>query len=516
MYGMNTGKWQDRTAVLVPALAVLPLLAYPPLEWRAAAWLGLAPLLLLLKHGRGGMGTWLAAGWGYGVVFYAFQYAWLHRTVVELAGAPLPRFVAFSVAMLAVLALSFAVSIVASRWAWMRLGVSPYLGFPLLLCIQDAVMGAFPFGGVPWGSLAGTQTSSFAAASLVPVTGGAGLVLVLGAVNGGWARTAEAMSGPLRKALPGVAALGCLTLALAQPWLAPRPEQEGMEGFTALLVPGDFSIAGPPRQDSSRMRRFVARTLEGFGRLRQAHPRPVPELVIWPEGAVSGHVESGKRLVELSRLATLLEADFLLGSDSRGRGREFNSTYLVTGGTFDFRRYDKRQLVPFGEYVPWGFRWFFGKKVTRGDEDYTAGKRPPVMEWRGRRIGLAICFESILPTHMRAAAREGAQVAVVTANDLWLTPAARLQHLRLTALRGLEIGRDVLFVSNGGFSAHLAGGRAVNVPGRNDEPFAARPVLRSAHTPWVRWGYAPLALLLAGYSIVSFLLWRRSRGAAER
>ena len=91
-------------------------------------------------------------------------------------------------------------------------------------------------------SLTNQVGNALCAAALVPVTGGAGLVLVLGAVNGGWAWVAEAMSGPARKALPGAAALACLTLALAQPWLAPRPEQEGLESFTALLVPGNFSV----------------------------------------------------------------------------------------------------------------------------------------------------------------------------------------------------------------------------------------------------------------------------------
>ena len=213
---------------------------------------------------------------------------------------------------------------------------------------------------------------------------------------------------------------------------------------------------------------------------------------------MNGRVEEGKLLSDLARVAEVLGADFILGSEARERGADYNAAYLVVGKPFDFFRYDKRELVPFGEYVPTGFRWVFGKKVTAGEADYRAGEAPPVIRWRSVEIGMAICFESILPGHMRRAARSGAQVIVAVANDQWLTRAASLQHLRLTALRGLEIGRDVLLVSNGGWSAHLREGRVV-VGGERGGPVRAEPTLSSVETPWVRWGHLPftgLALLL--------------------
>lgn len=513
------GRWQDRLHGLLPLLAVLPLLAYPPLEWRAAAWVGLAPLLLAIRHGRGSTAVWLAAGWGYGALFYAVQYAWISRTLLELGGVPVLRFAAFSVVGLSFVALFPAIAVAGSRWGWVRWGISPYWSFPLLFAVQDAVLGVFPFGGAPWGSLAGTQTEALAAGVLVPFAGGSALVLLIAAVNGGWAWAAEAMARSTRQSLPRLAALGVVTLVLAPAWSSGAGSAGEQPGFAALLVPGDFMPTSSGAEGGAeRLRGFISRTLQRASPFRPgdagAGKAPdAPELVIWPESAARGYVESGKQLVQLSQLATALDADLLLGSDSRRGGREFNSAYLVLGGRFDFLRYDKRELVPFGEYVPRGFRWFFGKKVTVGENDYAAGQDPPVLPWRGRRIGLGICFESILPGHMRTVAREGAEMVVVIANDQWLTPPARLQHLRLTTLRALEIGRDVLFVSNGGWSAHLAGGRVRKAVDQTQQGLWARAALRRERTPWVRWGYGPLALLLAVYAAVGLAAGGRSRAA---
>lgn len=555
---------------MLPALAILPLLAFPPFEWRALAWMGLAPLMLAIRFGPGGISTWLAAGWGYGALFYAVQYAWLARTLLDLGGVSVFRFVIFSAGGLSFIALFPALVIAGSRWGWTRLGISPALSLPLLLALQELLLGVFPFGGAPWGSLAATQTEALAARWVVPLAGAPALVLVLGMVNGGWAFAAQALSaqtlsaqalstqrmaGQRSRAWLSLAAVGLVTLVLAPSWPAgPRavasPAAESAPAvapraeFSALLLPGNFEPGVSAQGDTSRLRGFLARTLGHLtasaalsapaglsvpsGAARSAPPvtlspptggatgnAPPVELVIWPESAASGQVEAGRQLEEISQVATAVGADIVLGSDSRRRGRDYNSAYLVSGGDSGFLRYDKRRLVPFGEYVPAGFRWFFGNKLTQGESDYLSGERPPVLGWRGRKLGIAICFESILPGHMRMAAREGAQLMVVIANDQWLTPPARRQHLWLTALRGLENGLEVLFVSNGGWSAHLADGRIVRAVGPMQETLLARPVLRRPQTPWVRWGYSPMALLLAIYAaaiLVFLLLSRRGLG----
>ena len=100
------------------------------------------------------------------------------------------------------------------------------------------------------------------------------------------------------------------------------------------------------------------------------------------------------------------------------------------------RHYDKRHLVPFGEYVPLQRRAAVRRQRWRA----TPATSPPAIASRccrsGRRaLGLAICFEVTFPVEVAALAREGATALVTLTNDAWYgDTAAPWQHLRGGAL----------------------------------------------------------------------------------
>ncbi|MEE8394863.1 MAG: apolipoprotein N-acyltransferase [bacterium] len=492
-----------RTPLIAAPLAALLLSgAFPPLEWGWLAWVALAPLFYLLKWGRASAAAWAVGGWVFGAVFYAGQYAWLPRTLVELGGMGLAAFTLFSLLWLFFLALFPAAGLGVARWVWHRWGISPYLFLPLFFPLHDALFGVFPFGGVPWGSPASTQTATAAAALLAPLAGGSAVVWAIAAVNAGWAWAAEGFGKAGWRGWARGVGMAVGTLALSAGWSGPWGAGPGEPGFSALLVTGDLPVGDSQgAAKGAKLRYYLARSLANLEEAGGSGERS-DRLVVWPEAALGGELQSGRLPGEISAVAGLMGADFLLGSDTREGGRGYNSAYLVTSGRAANGRYDKRLLVPFGEYVPKGFRWLFGKKVTWGEEDYRAGTAPPVLPWKSHRLGVAICFESLVPGHLRRAVLGGAGVMLVLANDQWLTAPARMQHLRLSALRGLAVGREVLFVANGGWSAHLRGGRARAMARWDDPPIWVRPQLRADLTPWVRWGYAPLGALLAGWCLL--------------
>ncbi len=505
----NLAVWIARPGVIGPVAGGLMLLAFPPLEWTPVAWVVLAPLLAALEREgdparRRGVRAWFGAGWGMGLVLYAGHYHWMFHALLGIAGAPLARFLPFWLAMVMAFALGPALALAACAWARIRWGWGLWWTAPLAFMVGDAVLLSFPFGGMPWGSWAGTQPHTLAAAWIAPVLGGPGIVGALVAVNAGWAALMDPPTRGRRGAMAGLAAALLAVLLALLTWPAPVPSDAPAEGRSlhAMLMPSDLAVPTPD-EGPRRLRHYLGRTLGVLGPGRRASPAtaPGPRLVIWPESASATDVSRGKTLVELHDVATLIDSDLVLGADTRELGKDYNSLYLVQGGQFEFQRYDKRELVPFGEYVPPGFGHLFGRKATAGDQDYSRGDRPPVLDWRGQRLGVAICFESTLPGHVTDAARHGAQVLLVIANDAWLTPEARTQHLRLTALRALEAGRDALFVSNGGWTAHLSHGQMVRATSARGGPLAVEARLDPGETTWVRWGEA-LPLLVAALALL--------------
>jgi apolipoprotein N-acyltransferase len=498
------------------AAALAVQVAFPPLDWTGLAWVGLLPVFLGITWGGGGIREWFLGGWIFGLIFFGIQFVWLHRTLAQLGGMAPLRFAMTYLLLIGFLSLLPGISFAAARWGWRHAGLSPLLTLPAMLAGQDALLGVFPFSGLGWGSLAATQPATTAAGMLVPRMGGPGVVLLLALVNAAWAwmtrqwivnRSPAERPSRGKLALPSlpfpafpiaVVLLALVTIYFAWP-AGKRKLGENLPSFPALLVPGGLSI---PQLDSQRgtpatLRYYLGRTLSGAGE----EPRSQrPGLVIWPESASGSPLERGGALAELAGVAEMLRMDILLGSNRVEQGRDRNSLYLALGASGEgsgFPRYDKRMLVPFGEYVPSGFRWLFPRKITAGSSDYVPGTAPPVLDWRGVQLGLAICFESILPAHFRGAVVEGAGVLVVVANDAWITDAAARQHLQLTALRGLETGRDVLFVSNGGAAAHLRGGRVLAAADADSPPLLVHAKIRTGYTPWVRWGYLPLGLSMA-------------------
>ena len=552
-------RWSIRLTGPVPfaVCSALALLAsFPPVNLGPVAWVAIAPLAASLDRPSLPFLRALAAGWAFGLVYWGAQFSWLGYTLAGQGGVSPGATLVFSASVWAALAALPAVSFVAVTAA-RRGGFPSSLTLPVLFGAMDWLLGAWPFGGVAWGSLAGPQAATLAAGVLLPLVGGPGLAAAVAGVGTAWASLAQLLlARPSRRAWAAAALLAAATAGLnwplnGDPWSGGATAGAGAIAapgeLHALLVPGQLTLRGMHASEgtAASLQYYLTRTLTAFaepdaGPLAKASSRPsrtgqVPfarrgsasggphgsafggprtsarparparpaarpadpngasprTLVIWPESAALQPLDRGHSLVELSQLGSVLDADFLVGSDANDPGRPTNSLFLVTGDRFDFMRYDKRHLVPFGEYVPAGFRWLFGPKVTAGDQDYSPGTQPPVLVWRspregGATLGLAICFESILPRHAADAVRSGAEVLVVAANDAWLPRYAVEQHIQLSALQGREVGRDVLFVSNGGPALHIAAG---HVQARSEVAPLFVTALRHARlTPWVRWG----------------------------
>jgi apolipoprotein N-acyltransferase len=172
------------------------------------------------------------------------------------------------------------------------------------------------------------------------------------------------------------------------------------------------------------------------------------------------------------------------------------------------RRYDKHHLVPFGEFVPWGFRWFVDMmRMPLGDFARGAPVQAP-FEVGGQRIAFDICYEDLFGEEIRRTlpGEHGATVLANVSNIGWFGRSHALpQHLAIARMRTLETGRPMLRATNTGVTAAIDGtGRVIaSLPSHEAGELDVRVQGTTGLTPFARMGNAValgtalLALVLA-------------------
>jgi apolipoprotein N-acyltransferase len=133
--------------------------------------------------------------------------------------------------------------------------------------------------------------------------------------------------------------------------------------------------------------------------------------------------------------------------------RYLNSAFLI-GERGVEARYDKMQLVPFGEYVPLKRLLFFVEAIAAEIGDFTPGRESVVFPLDGAPFGTVICYEVIFPDLFRRFVSGGATFMVNITNDAWFGDSSGpLQHLQTVPLRAVENGVAVVRAANTGVSA---------------------------------------------------------------
>jgi apolipoprotein N-acyltransferase len=119
--------------------------------------------------------------------------------------------------------------------------------------------------------------------------------------------------------------------------------------------------------------------------------------------------------------------------------------------------YDKHHLVPFGEFIPPMFRWFTDlMNIPLGD--FNRGALPqPAWSVGGQRIAPNICYEDLFGEELAASfidPQAAPTLLVNLSNIAWFGDTIAIdQHLHISRLRAIELGRPMLRATNTGATA---------------------------------------------------------------
>jgi apolipoprotein N-acyltransferase len=232
--------------------------------------------------------------------------------------------------------------------------------------------------------------------------------------------------------------------------------------------------------------------------------------VVWPESATPYPLEDDPIARSMVGEVAPPGGYVLTGGERFDLASEppvaWNSLFVIDDAGALAGRYDKRELVPFGEYLP--FRALLGQPglgtLTRGTIDFHPGPGAVTLELPGLPpFSPLICYEVIFPGAVVEPGARPAWLLNVT-NDAWFgRSSGPYQHLAMARMRSVEQGLPLVRSANTGISAVIdPWGReqARMELGEMGTLDADLPQALPA-TPFARYGFWPvtlLALVLAG------------------
>jgi apolipoprotein N-acyltransferase len=195
------------------------------------------------------------------------------------------------------------------------------------------------------------------------------------------------------------------------------------------------------------------RILETYARLAEGTQA---RLVILPETALPAFLDriAPAYLARLDAVGKRNEGDLLVGVPYRtGRDAYYNSALSL--GVSPRQIYHKVHLVPFGEFVPPGFRWTLDVlSIPLSDFSRGSFDQPP-LEVAGQRVAVNICYEDVFGAEIARSLPE-ATLLVNMSNVAWFGDSlAPAQHLQIARLRAIETGRMHLTATNTGITAAI-------------------------------------------------------------
>ncbi|MDO5653317.1 MAG: apolipoprotein N-acyltransferase [Brachymonas sp.] len=484
--------------------------------WFATVWLSaIFWWLYISMHVYGGMPSWLAA-----------------LAVVLLAGA---------------LALYYALALALWLWAQARWSVGGKTAlFAMLWLLAELCRGVL-FTGFPWGAIGYAHVDSWLA-GYAPWLGVYGIAVLAAALSVLLSQVVhklvlrertKGLDAKRPRSFAAVSFLVVVVLALGA-WQKSTLGKNlkpvaGSTGLHVALLQGNI-----PQEEKFQPNGGMQKALQWYGEQMvqaQADLTVLPEtaLPLFPQELPEGYWQGlqqrfagGQQAVLIGLPTGDLEkgyANAVVGMAPGGvqtAGAAPQADLSLPPAQQAEYRYAKHHLVPFGEFIPFGFQWFVDMMRMPLGSYQRGALAQPRMVLKGERLQPNICYEDLFGEELAASFIDPATaptILVNVSNIGWFGDTVAIdQHRHISRMRAMELARPMLRATNTGSTAVIdAGGQVLHEQPRLTRGVLQAQVMGNDAPPtffawWAaRWGLWPLwvvALLVS-----AGLLLRKERAS---
>jgi apolipoprotein N-acyltransferase len=396
----------------------------------------------------------------------------------------------------------------------------------------------FPFGGFGWTRIA-YATVDTPLAGFFPIVGVVGVSFAVALVGQliAWAVLALRAASPgrlqrrARVLLAGVAVLSIGLLGSALRLYQVEPAATPAGSVRVGIVQGNIPGRGIEAMGRARSvtNNHLSETIHLMTKVRLGQ-EPEPDFLLWPENStdIDPTIDPLTRQT-VHAAAEVADRPILVGAVMQGPGVDERQTAALWWDPDRgvLARYDKQNLVPFGEWIPFRAELLplipllqeVGAQSIPGTHpgvlDVAAGGRPI-------KVGDVICFELAYDQTIYGSLIGGAQVMMVQSNNATYGGTGQIeQQFAITRARAMESRREIAVATTNSVSGFINrdGSVAIRTQEFTAQSMVVEMPLRSALTPairvapWLERGLALVAVLACLAAIPAGI--RQSRTAAS-
>ena len=441
---------------LLPLLCLVAglasVLAFAPFGWWPLQFIAQGLLFYLMQE-VSSIKRSLLLGWLFGFGCFAFGVYWPYVSMHNYGDMAWPLAALAVVLFSLLLGVFSGLAMALANWLRRRLQAGQLMSllvlFPASWMLAEWLRG-WIFTGFPWLAF-GYAHSASPLAGYAPVIGVYGVGWIAAIISG-----SLALVPTTRRPLALAAVLIAVGMGLrAVPWT----HSQGQPISVRLLQ-------GNVPQEEKFQSNHLGQTLQMYSAMLREKPA---DLIATPETAIAElpQMLPPDYLPELVAFAKQSQSNIALGIVLNPDPGTYTNSLIDLSPQLkpdNLYRYDKHHLVPFGEFVPYGFHWFVAMMdIPLGDQ--TPGPLPQApFAVKDQWVLPNICYEDLfgeeIAANIASAYRENRPQPTMLlnmSNMAWFGDwLAVPQHLQISQMRALETGRPALRATNTGATAVIS------------------------------------------------------------